>query len=310
MPQTRFAESPGFATAPRTDIRQHGPAPEEKGYAMSLAGIPLNELLYLAVSLAVAGAITGVLAGIFGVGGGAVIVPVLYELFRMMGVAEDIRMPLCVGTSLAIIIPTSIASYKAHKARGTVDMDILRAWAVPVIAGVLIGSVVARWASPAVFKIVFVMVAGVNAVRLIGNFKWRFSDDMPKGLLLRSYGLVTGLLSALMGIGGGQISNMLMTFHGRSIHQAVSTSAGLGVLISVPGAIGYMLAGIDKAGTPPMSIGFVSTLGFILFAPVSIFTAPLGVKIAHAMSKRTLELSFGIFLALVAMRFVINLAGY
>ncbi len=277
---------------------------------MSFMGIPLQDLILLAVALVAAGAVTGVLAGIFGVGGGAVIVPVLYELFRIMGVGEDVRMPLCVGTSLAIIIPTSISSYKAHLKRGTVDKDILRAWAVPVIVGVILGSIAARWAAPAVFKVVFVLVAGVNATRLIGNLNWKLGDDMPKGMLLRAYGFVTGLMSALMGIGGGQISNMLMTFHGRPIHQAVSTSAGLGVLISIPGAIGYMAAGFDKAGLPPLSVGFVSLLGFILFSPVSVFTAPIGVKIAHAMSKRSLELAFGIFLGLVSLRFVFSLLGY
>ena len=277
---------------------------------MEFFGIPLQDLLFLAVALVVAGAITGVLAGIFGVGGGAVIVPVLYELFRMLDVPEDVRMPLCVGTSLAIIIPTSISSYKAHLKRGTVDKDILRAWAVPVIIGVVLGSIAARWAAPAVFKLVFVFVAGINATRLIGNFNWKIGDDMPKGLWLRSYGFVTGVLSALMGIGGGQISNMLMTFHSRPIHQAVSTSAGLGVLISIPGALGYMAAGYGKTGLPPLSLGFVSLLGFVLFSPVSVYTAPIGVKIAHALSRRSLELAFGIFLLLVSLRFVFSLLGW
>jgi len=270
-------------------------------------GFPLIEIAWFAVALVVAGGITGVLAGVFGVGGGAVIVPVLYELFGMMGVPDEVRMPLCVGTSLAIIIPTSIASYRAHLARGTVDRDLLRAWAVPVIVGVLLGALAARFAGPAVFQLVFVLVAGVNAVRLIGNFNWRIADDMPSGAQLRSYGFGTGLMSALMGIGGGQISNMLMMMHGRPVHQAVSTSAGLGVLISIPGAIGYVLAGIDMAGLPPMSIGYVSLLGFVLFAPVSVLTAPLGVRLAHALSKRALELSFGLFLALVSLRFLYSM---
>ena len=274
---------------------------------MFVSGIPLDEMLYLAMAMIAAGALTGVLAGIFGVGGGAVIVPVLYELFRIMGVGEDVRMPLCVGTSLAIIIPTSIVSYRAHSKRGTVDLDILRAWAVPVVLGVLLGALAARYASPVLFKLVFVLVAGVNATRLIGGFNWRLPGEMPKGLVLRAYGFVTGILSSLMGIGGGQISNLLMMLHGRPIHQAVSTSAGLGILIAVPGAIGYMVSGFGKAGTPPFSLGFVSLLGFILFAPVSMLTAPFGVRIAHAMSKRKLELAFGIFLAVVTLRFVINM---
>lgn len=276
---------------------------------MSLLGIPVNELIYLALAMTAAGALTGVLAGIFGVGGGAVIVPVLYELFRILGVGEDVRMPLCVGTSLAIIIPTSIVSYRAHSKRGAVDRDILRAWAVPVVLGVLLGALAARFASPVVFKLVFVLVAGVNATRLIGGFNWRLPGQMPKGIVLRSYGFITGILSSLMGIGGGQISNLLMMLHGRPIHQAVSTSAGLGILIAVPGAIGYMVSGFDKAGAPAFSIGYVSLLGFILFSPVSMVTAPLGVRIAHAMSKRTLELAFGIFLAIVALRFVINMVA-
>lgn len=273
-------------------------------------GIPAGDLAILAIGLVLAGALTGVLAGVFGVGGGAVIVPVLYELFRIIGVPEDVRMPLCVGTSLAIIIPTSISSFRAHRKRGTVDMDILRAWAVPVVLGTILGALLARWAPPAVFKIVFVMVAGINAARLIGNFNWRLGDDLPKGPLMRVYGFFTGIFSALMGIGGGQISTMLMTFHNRPIHQAVSTSAGMGVLISIPGALGYMISGFDKVGLPPLSIGFVSLIGFVLFAPISIFTAPFGVKLAHALPKRKLELVFGCFLLLVSLRFVASLLGY
>ena len=117
-------------------------------------GIPLSDLAWLAVSLIFAGAVTGVLAGVFGVGGGALIVPVLYELFRMVGVPEEVRMPLCVGTSLAIIIPTSIRSFNAHRARGAVDMSILKAWTLPVVFGVAMGSFVARFAPADLFKTV------------------------------------------------------------------------------------------------------------------------------------------------------------
>ena len=273
-------------------------------------GISIGDFAFFALSLAAAGAVTGVLAGVFGVGGGALIVPVLYELFRFMGVAEEVRMPLAVGTSLAIIIPTSIRSYVAHKARGGVDMTIIRAWAIPTVIGVIVGSALARFAPPVVFKLVFVFVAGLSASRLLGNFSWRLGDDLPRGPLMTLYGLVIGVLSALMGIGGGQLSSMFMTFYNRPIHQAVSTSAGMGVIISIPGAIGYLLAGLDKTGLPPGSIGYVSLVGLVLFAPVSVWTAPLGVKLAHAMPKRALERAFGIFLLLVSARFVSSIAGY
>jgi uncharacterized membrane protein YfcA len=281
-------------------------------------GIPATDLIWLAAALLIAGAITGVLAGLFGVGGGAVIVPVLYELFRLVGVPEEVRMPLCVGTSLAVIIPTSIRSFKAHRARGAVDMSILRKWAAPVVIGVVMGSVVARYAPPDVFKAVFVVVAGVSAVRLLfGKESWRLGTDMPQGPLMMAYGWLIGVLSALMGIGGGQLSNLFMTFYNRPIHQAVATSSGLGVLISIPGALGYIYAGWPRAAQYPdvaalqipFALGYVSLIGFVLFVPTSIWTAPVGARLAHSLSKRRLEVAFGIFLLLVSARFVVSLIG-
>ena len=274
------------------------------------AGISAGELALMALALAGAGAVTGILAGVFGVGGGALIVPVLYELFRILGVPEEVRMPLCVGTSLAIIIPTSISSFRAHQKRGAVDMSVIRTWAVPVVVGVLLGSACARFAPAAVFKLVFVVVASFNAARLLFNLTWRLGDELPGGFLMKLYGLIIGVLSSLMGIGGGQISSMFMMFYNRPIHQAVSTSAGIGMIIAIPGAIGYMVAGWGKAGLPPFSVGFVSIVGLLLFSPLSIVTAPIGVRLAHALSKRQLEIAFGCFLVLVSGRFVASLLGY
>jgi uncharacterized membrane protein YfcA len=270
-----------------------------------IAGIPLNDLIFLAVALMAAGAATGLLAGVFGVGGGAVIVPVLYEVFRVIGVPEEVRMPLVVGTSLAVIIPTSIRSFNAHRAKGLVDTSIIRIWAIPVVLGVALGSVVARYAPADLFKAVFVAVAFVSAMRLLfASDRWKLGEDMPGPLLMRVYGLVIGVLSALMGIGGGQLSSLFMTFYGRPIHQAVATSSGLGVLISIPGALGYIYAGWPKMDVlPPLSLGYVSFIGFLLFIPTSIWTAPIGARLAHRLSKRRLEVAFGIFLLLVCARF-------
>ena len=281
-----------------------------------IAGIPSSELLWLAAALLAAGALTGLLAGVFGVGGGAVIVPALYELFRIAGVPEEPRMPLAVGTSLAIIIPTSVRSFNAHRAKGAVDMAILRTWAAPVVIGVIGGSLVARYAPADLFKAVFVLVAGLSAIRLLfGKDAWRIATEMPSRVVTAAYGVLIGLLSALMGIGGGQLSNLFMTFHGRPIHQAVATSSGLGVLISIPGALGYVYAGWPKAAEypdvaalqPPMALGYVSLIGLALFIPTSIWTAPIGARLAHALSKRRLEVSFGIFLLAVSARFAWSL---
>ncbi|HEY5793466.1 MAG TPA: sulfite exporter TauE/SafE family protein [Bosea sp. (in: a-proteobacteria)] len=274
-----------------------------------LAGIPIGDLVFLAVSLVVAGALTGLLAGVFGVGGGAVIVPILYEVFRVIGVPEEVRMPLCVGTSLAVIIPTSIRSFQAHRAKGMVDMTILKVWAVPAVLGVIAGSVVARYAPADLFKIVFVVVAVASALRLLfASDRWKLGTEMPGKVLMNIYGAIIGVLSALMGIGGGQLSSLFMTFYGRPIHQAVATSSGLGVLVSIPGALGYIYAGWPKMDIlPPLSLGYVSFIGFLLFIPTSIWTAPIGARLAHRLSKRRLEVVFGLFLLAVASRFLWSL---
>ena len=281
-----------------------------------IAGLNLSELGELAVLLVVVGAIAGFLAGMFGIGGGAVLVPVLYECFRLAGVPLEVRMPLCIGTSLAIIIPTAVRSYTAHRARGSVDMEILRKWAIPILLGVIVGSVIARYAPERLFKIVFVMVAWSAAARLLfGRQDWRFGDDLPKGFLMNLYGWIVGLLSTLMGIGGGLFSNLLMTFYGRSIHQSVATSAGLAVLISIPGALGYVYAGWPAATRfpevaalqMPFALGYISLIGAALVMPTSLLVAPLGVRVAHAMSKRALEIGFGLYLLTMGTRFFIAL---
>ena len=283
---------------------------------MAVAGLDVTELLELALLLVAVGALSGFLAGVFGVGGGAILVPVFYECFRIAGVPLEVRMPLCIGTSLAIIIPTSIRSYRAHRARGAVDMEILRAWWLPVLIGVVAGSVTARYAPERLFKIVFVLVAWSAAVRLLlARESWKLGDDMPRGPLMKIYGLVIGLLSTLMGIGGGLFSNLLMTFYNRPIHQAVATSSALAVLISIPGALGYVYAGWPAAALYPdvaalqlpFALGYVSLIGAVLVMPTSLLTAGFGVRVAHAMSKRTLEIAFGCYLFIVGSRFMLSL---
>src|ERR1700710_146097 len=156
---------------------------------MAIAGLDIAELVELALMLVAVGCLSGFFAGIFGIGGGAILVPVFYECFRLAGVPLEVRMPLCIGTSLAIIIPPSISSFRAHHFRGAVDMAVLRLWAVPVISGVILGSVIARYAPERLFKYVFVAVAWSAAIRLLfGRDSWRLGDTLPGGFLMRLYG--------------------------------------------------------------------------------------------------------------------------
>lgn len=274
-----------------------------------MSGVPLSEIVWLALLIVSAGALVGIFAGLFGIGGGAVIVPVLYEVFRILDVPEHLRMQLCIGTSLAIIVPTTVRAYYAHKARGAVIPQVVRIWALPAIAGVAIGALTAAYAPSAVFKIAFVIFAGLISARMfLGTERWNFGDQLPGRGTQSFFGFLTGLFSSLVGVSGGALSNAFLTFYNRTMQQAVATSAGIGVPITIAGSIGYVLAGWQyRDALPPLSLGFVSLIGFALMAPVSSFTTSYGVRLAHWLPKRKLEIAFACFLALASLRFLLSL---
>jgi len=274
-----------------------------------LLGHSWGEVALLAAWIAGAGILVGILAGLFGIGGGAIIVPVLYEVFRALAVPEDVRMQLCVGTSLAIIVPTTVRSYLGHKQKQSVIPEVVRLWALPALAGVAVGAVAASYAPAPVFKIAFVIFAAFIATRMLfGGDRWNVSDELPGRGPLLIYGFITGLVSALVGVSGGAIANSVLTLYGQPMQRAVGTAAGIGVPITVAGTIGYALAGWPHlAALPPLSVGFVSLIGFVLMAPVSSYTASYGVRLAHWLPRRRLEIAFGIFLVLVALRFLATL---
>lgn len=276
-----------------------------------ILGVPVGELIWLAAAIIVGGIISGFLAGLFGVGGGAVVVPVLFEVFRFLGVSETVQMQLCIGTSLAIMVPTNIRSYLAHRATGAVLDDIVRRWAPLAIVGAAVGSAIAAFAPSPVFKIAFVVMAGMIAAKLLlGRDSWRVADDLPRHPLAGGFGFLVGLAAALTGVSGGSLCTMMLMLYGKPIHNAVATSAGLIVPVTIAGTLGYVLAGLPyQAQLPPLSVGFVSLIGFALMAPVSSLIASYGARFAHALPKRRLEMSFGLFLLAAAARFLVSLVG-
>lgn len=272
-------------------------------------GIPAGELALMVGALLAAGLATGLLAGLLGIGGGGILVPVLYELFGTLGVDDAIKMHLAVGTSLAVILPTSLRSFASHRARGAVDMDLLRSMALPVVVGVGLGAVLARYSNDAVLKIVWVVAATLMSLRLyLGRRGGQLGDAIPGNPFRALYGGFVGLVSTLMSIGGGAFITTMMTLYGRPMQNAVATSSGFGPIIAVPGVLGFIWAGWQVAGRPPGSLGYVSLLGALMIIPTSVLAAPLGVRIAHGISRRKLELAFATFLMLVSVRFLLSLS--
>jgi len=266
--------------------------------------LPLGELTPFILAAIAAGAVSGLLAGIFGIGGGAVLVPVFYQVLGILGVDESVRMHLAVGTSLAIIIPTSIRSFTAHKARGVVDMDLLRSFYVVVPVGVVLASVTAAYISSEGLRIIFSVITLLVAFRLLFNREsWRIGADIPGNPARGIIGLLIGYFSTLMGIGGGVMNNTFMTLFGRPMHQAVATSSGVGVMIAIPGTVGYIWAGWGNPLLPIASTGYINWIAVAMIIPVALLVTPYGVRIAHAASKRQLEIGFGLFCVFVSARF-------
>jgi len=271
-------------------------------------GLPIGEYLALAGALLATGLVTGLLSGLLGIGGGGILVPVLFEVFRTLGVNPDICIHLAVGTSLSVIIPTSLRSFQSHRARGAVDMALIRSMALPVVIGVGLGSVVARYSDDTALKAVWAVCGAVMSAKMFfGRESWRLGDAIPSNFGQAVYGGFVGLIATLMSIGGGVFITTYMTLYGRPIHQGIATSSGFAPIIAIPGAIGFVWAGWQAAGLPPGSLGYVNLIGTAMIIPASVLAAPLGVRFSHGLSRRKLELAFAVFLALVSLRFFISI---
>ena len=261
-----------------------------------------SALLPVAALLLCAGLLAGLVSGLLGVGGGIVLVPVLEALLGTIGVPAEWRMHVAVATSMSTIIPTAIASSRAHHVRGATDWNLIRRWAPGLVAGGLIGSVLAARAGGSVLTGLFGLVALLIAVKMYLPFDhWQIRKQLPLGL---GGNLISGFIatiSAMLGIGGGMLGVPAMTLLGKPLHQAVGTAALFGVLIGVPATLGYLSAR-PAIALPGLTVGLVSVLGFALIAPASVLMAPQGAKLAHSLSRRALSQAFAALLFVVAIR--------
>ncbi len=268
-------------------------------------------LLQMLALLLVTGAIAGVLAGLLGVGGGIVLVLAFFYVFGALGFEGPQLMQMCLATSLATIIVTSVRSVLSHNKKGAVDWDILRTWAPGIVIGAALGMLTAASLRSGTLQMIFGILALIVGLYMaFGRSSWRIAQDMPIGAKRMGASPLLGFMSVLMGIGGGSFGVPFMSLHGVAIHRAVATAAGFGVLIAVPAVIGFLFVSIDPAMRPPFTIGAVNMVAFVVVIAMTLLTAPLGVKLAHAMDAGPLKKAFGVFMTLVALNMLRKAFGF
>ncbi|MBB1179057.1 sulfite exporter TauE/SafE family protein [Pseudomonas sp. FW305-3-2-15-E-TSA4] len=270
-------------------------------------GLPLSEIALLVLALIGAGLFGGIIAGLFGVGGGTVLVPVLFYAFTVLGVGGEGDLHTAIGTSLATIVVTALRSLAAHRKHGAVDEQVLRTWtpwvALGAVAGAAIAGVTSMEGLALVYGVLLILVAA--QMGLLPE-RYVLRTDMPTGWTRGVLGSLIGLFSAMMGVGGGSLGGMTMTLFGRPIHQAVATASGFGVAIGAAAAAGFVVFGWDAPGRPPLSLGYVNLPAAVIMGMMTALSAPLGARLAHRLDRRVLKKAFAVYLLATALSVVIK----
>jgi uncharacterized protein len=269
-----------------------------------------QDIAILIAAMAGAGVFAGLIAGLFGVGGGTVLVPAFFYAFSVFRLGGEANLHVAIGTSLSTIITTSLRSVAAHRRHGSVDEAILKGFIPWIGIGALVGAVMAGFADKALLGLIYGFFAVMLAAYMgLGRESWTIMREVPTGGLRAVVGSALGAVSSLMGIGGGAFGSAIMTLAGRPIHQAVATASGFGVAIAVPATLGFIIAGWNVEGRPPLSLGYINVPGFIVLALITGAVAPYGAKLAHRLDKVVLRRSFGAYLAFTAVMVAVKALG-
>lgn len=267
--------------------------------------MPLPDLAHflpLAALLAGIGALAGVIAGLLGVGGGIVLVPAFLHAFTGLGYDGPQIMQVCLATSLATIVFTSLRSVRGHAAKGAVDWNILRGWGPGIAIGAVLGVLAAGGMRTTALMLIFGVLGTLVGLYIgFGRDGWRLGDHMPMGIGRALTSPVLGFLSVLMGIGGGSFGVPLMRLYNVPIHRAVGTASGFGLVIALPSVIGFLMSGWSTPGRPPLTLGLVNLPAFLIVIGVTLWTTPWGVRLAHAMDPTPLKRAFAGFIMLMAL---------
>jgi len=262
-----------------------------------------QELLVYFIGLLITGVIGGLIAGLFGVGGGIVIVPILFWIFTSLNFPNEILMHMAIGSSLATIIPTSISSARAHYHRGSIETDIIKKWAPGIFLGAIIGGLSGKYFSVNELKYLFASIAFLVALNMFFKEPLRLGNNFPKSRLLNIImSSLIGLVSSLMGVGAGTLGVPALVALSVPIHKAIGTAAALGLFIAVPATLGLAFSGFNIPNRPPMSIGYVNLIAFFIMFPLTVFFAPVGVKLAHRINQKGIKEYFGVFLIITSIK--------
>ena len=262
----------------------------------------LMDNLTVILSLIGTGVFAGLLAGMLGVGGGIVIVPVLFFLFQALGVSPESAMVIATATSLATIVPTSVSSIRAHHAKGNVDFSLLKAWAVFILIGVLAGSYLVTVVNPTFLTLLFGIIATLSAINMLIGKKDALFNGLPGRGGQSVMASCIGLFSSMVGIGGGTLTVPTLTFCNYPAHKAVGTAAAVGLIISLPAALTLLFVGATPADAPFATYGYVNLLGFACIVPLTVLFAPIGAGIANKLDAGLLKKIFAVVLIITGLR--------
>jgi uncharacterized membrane protein YfcA len=261
------------------------------------------------LAMVATGAFAGVLAGLLGVGGGIVIVPVLFFLFQGFGVSPESAMVIATATSLATIVPTSISSIRSHNRKGNVDFALIKRWAGFILIGVLVGSWLVTRVDGKLLTVLFGVIATLAALNmLLRTGKTALYDQLPGKVGQTAMGTSIGFFSSMVGIGGGTLTVPMLTLYNYPAHKAVGTAAAIGLIISLPGALTMLILGTTPADAPVGTYGLVNLIGFVCIVPLTVLFAPVGATLANKLDATKLKKVFAVVLLITGLRMLLQLS--
>ena len=260
----------------------------------------MDDLLLRIIIFAVVGLISGFVAGLLGIGGGTVRMPIFIYLFPWLGVAHPVMMHVAAATSLALIIPSAITSTRKHYKLGDLDMKLFKTWAIGLLIGVAIGSILLPFSSTEILQALFsIYIILVGLYIAFSHGRFCFGQEPPKGAKMVGISSVVGFIAAMTGTAGGTLTTPILSAFNMRLERAIAISAATGLITGTVGSIGYIIGGWNAKDLPSYSLGYVDIIIFLVMMPTVMIAAPIGVSVSHKMNEKTLQITYAILLIVI-----------